>query len=263
MNINMSNNSKNLSGRCDKQLSSFLGLTLEVFKQLKFNRKDGQHLFSVCLFARLVELAFGCKALYVNNAPTGIPILLRSMFEADIDLINSLQDTNYFKHMYVSFLNQKRRFTREVANNSTNPFVSSIAATRNTAKDLEDTETEFQEFRGQGFKTLTVRDRADRAGRLNEYATIYNYLCLDTHNNIKSLEDFHIESRSETDYYVVLFKCENGDVLPAMTTILGILLTQSKAICDFFGIRDIELNSFFQDFDKLKNDLIAHAQYSA
>ena len=108
-----------LAAQCEDFLASVLGLAFHFFKTLEFNRKDPQQLYSICLYARILELASGCKALLENNAFVGIPILLRSMFEADIDLTNSLKCRDYYKRMYASFLEQKLRLTKEAA--STRP----------------------------------------------------------------------------------------------------------------------------------------------
>lgn len=59
----MSEKPKALAEQCESVLESVLGLALHLIKSLKFNRQNPQQLFAVCLFARLVELASGCKAL--------------------------------------------------------------------------------------------------------------------------------------------------------------------------------------------------------
>jgi hypothetical protein len=77
--------------QCEDTLASVLGLAMQLLKTLSFNRRDPQQLYSVCLYTRLVEIASGCKALLEKNALVGIPIFLRSMFEADIDLANLMK----------------------------------------------------------------------------------------------------------------------------------------------------------------------------
>lgn len=65
--------SKEIYERCEESLASVLGLALHFLETLRFNRKNPQQLFSVCLYARLLELATACKALLEKNAMVGIP----------------------------------------------------------------------------------------------------------------------------------------------------------------------------------------------
>ena len=112
---------------CEYSLSSALACALSFLEKVSFNKKDGQHLTVICLFARIVELAASCKALLEKEALVGLPILLRSMFEADVDLTNCIKDSNYFKNMYAAFLKEKIRLTKEALPDKDNPYLSPIS----------------------------------------------------------------------------------------------------------------------------------------
>ena len=180
--------SKEVYERCEELLATVLGLALHFLETLHFNRKNPQQLFSVCLYARLLELATACKALLEKNAMVGIPILLRSMFEADIDLTNLMKCPDYYKRMYASFLKEKLRLTKEASSSRPNPFLAEIRANRNPKKDLCETQAELDRLTAEKNGPIDIRCRAEFAGKLDEYLSNYNSLCLDTHNNIRSLE---------------------------------------------------------------------------
>jgi hypothetical protein len=248
-----------LAEKCENVLASVLGLAIHTIGAVHFNRRDPQQLFAVCLFARLVELASACKALLEKGTLVGIPVLLRSMFEADIDLRNMIKTPGYSKRMYASFLEQKLRLTREAASAKPNPFLAAVRAQRKPAEDLRDTQKELDELRAGGNGPIDIRCRAEFAGVLDAYLSVYNMLCLDTHNNIRSLEDWHIEATSAKDYRVVLFKQQKADLIHHLTAIPGILLVQCKALADFLGTKDIDFAPYFSEL----KDMQEHAKKEA
>jgi hypothetical protein len=246
--------------RSDELLASILGLALHFLETLRFDRNDPQQLFSICLYARLLELATACKALLEKNAVVGIPILLRSMFEADIDLINLLRCRDYHKRMYASFLKEKLRLTKEAASSRPNPLLTAIRANRNCKKDLNETQTELDRLLAEKNGPIDIRCRAEFAGKLDEYLSNYNSLCLDTHNNIRSLENWHIEKMADADYQVVVFKQTKTDVVPEAMYISHILLYQTKSLADFLGTTGIEFDGYFAALHGLADSFAVDAE---
>lgn len=94
---------------CEDHLAHELGLGLHVLKSAHFDKKHPQHLYAVCLYARIFDLACACKALLEKKAFVGLPPLLRGMFEADVALRNVLKSPDFFKRMYAAFLKEKQR----------------------------------------------------------------------------------------------------------------------------------------------------------
>ena len=241
-----------LSTQCEEVLASTLGLAKHFLNTLRFNRKDSQQLYSVCLYTRLFELASGCKALLEKNALVGIPIFLRSMFEADIDLINLMKSKDYPERMYASFLKEKLRLTKEVASSTPNPFLTTVREKRNPMEDLNETQIKFDQLVANNNGPISIRERAESADKLNEYLSIYNMLCLDTHNNIRSLEEWHLEMSAPDNYQAVAFKQTKMDLVHHLSAIPGILLAQTKALSDFLGIDNIEFEKYFKEFKDLQ-----------
>jgi hypothetical protein len=231
--------------RCEESLASILGLALHFLETLRFDRKDPQQLFSVCYYARLLELATASKALLEKNAVVGIPNLLRSMFEADIDLTNLMKCPDYYKRMYASFLEQKLRLTKEAASSRPNLFLASIREKRNTKKDLCETQAELDRLIAEKNGPITIKCRAELAGKLDEYLSNYNSLCLNAHNNIRSVEDSHIQTMPDGDYKVIMFKQAKTDMVFHVMYISHIFLNQTKSLADFLGTTSIEFDKYF------------------
>ncbi len=77
-------------------------------------------------------------------------------------------------------------------------------------------------------------------------------ICLDTHNNIRSLEEWHLEVADPDAYHAVAFKQTKADLVHHLSAIPGILLVQTKALSDFLGIPGIEFEKYFQEFTALQ-----------
>jgi len=245
-----------LAKQCETVLESVLKLAFHLLKKLRFNRLDAQQLYAVCLYARLLELAFGCKAMLEKNTLVGIPMLLRGMFEADIDLTNVMKCPDYPKHMCASFLEQKLRLTKEVASSMPNPFLADIRKHRKPKEDIDEIQAELDKLKTEKNGPINIRCRAEFAGKLDEYLSVYNMLCLDTHNNIRSLEEWHLDVTGTHQYHVVVFKMTNkADMLHYLSAIPGILLIQSKALADFLGTKGIDFGRYFDELKTMQSEL--------
>lgn len=238
---------KQLAKQCEEHLASILELARHFLKTLSFDRKDPQQLYAVCLYVRLLELAISCKALIEKNALVGIPILHRSIFEADIDLTNLMKCRDYYKRMYASFLEEKLRFIKEAVSANDNPYLEIIRKNRDSKKDMKEIQEELNRYRAAKNGSITIRCRAELAGMLNEYVTVYNDLCLDTHNNIRSLEEWHIEKIAPDDYRIVVFKPTVADMIHHFASIASILLTQTKSLAKFLGTKGIEFDHYIRE----------------
>jgi hypothetical protein len=245
-------NTNEVAMQCENTLASVLGLAMYFLKTLSFNRKDPQQLYSVCLYTRLVEIASGCKALLEKNSLVGIPIFLRSMFEADIDLTNLMKCRDYSKRMLASFLKEKLRLTKEAASSKLNPFLAAVRTSRNPADDLKETQDEIDRLAAEKHGPIDIRCRAELAGKIDEYLSVYNMLCLDTHNNIRSLKDWHLEEVGSDDYHAVAFKQTKAGLVHHLSAIPGIILLQTKALADFLGTGGIEFDKYYKEYKELQ-----------
>ncbi len=245
------NKSNNNYKKCEEALSSVLGLALHFLETMRFNQKNPQQLILVCLYARLLELATACMALQEKKALVGIPVLLRSMFEADIDLTNLMKMPDYYKRMNASFLKEKLRVTKEAASSRPSPFLEAIRHNRDSKKDLREIQAELDRLIEEKNGPINIRCRAELAGKLDEYLTNYSMLCLDTHNNIRSLKEWHVEKLPGDEYRVVLFKQSTADIAFALLYVSHILLSQTKLLADLFGTTDVEFDKYFHELQAI------------
>ena len=86
----------------------------------------------------------------------------------------------------------------------------------------------------KGYKSLNIFQRFQRAGMVDEYRSLYNFLSNDAHSNIRALVNRHLEIH-ENDFTVVYYKDEPlEDYLLTLDSTAGLLVDASLKIHQFF-----------------------------
>jgi uncharacterized protein DUF5677 len=173
---------------CAESVSDAVVVVLEAAKRLRHDDSLAQ-LQALALHGTIIELLSECVLLAKWGEPTGIPILLRSLYEGLVDLDNLLRDKSYVCRM-------------EHANIAQTLKIMSGGLLR---KDfLEGRKEEYEQLRerlaeleGQGNAKLSIRKRCEAVGRLDEYEGIYGLFGLDTHNNASALAERHLAERKD------------------------------------------------------------------
>jgi hypothetical protein len=146
------------------------------------------HIYAVALHATILNLLAGCIALAETGRDTGVPILLRSMYEALVDLDNLVHVNGYEEHMEAANLKQVTRIARSPALGAL--FDGSMGRTQTDLDALVDgLETLKKKDKGP----LSISRRCELAHRSDEYESLYSLFCLDAHNNLAALADRHIQ----------------------------------------------------------------------
>lgn len=248
-----------LAAEYQTMLSSVLGLSQHLISELKFDGKNPQQLYVVYLYARLHELACGAMALLETGALVGVPLLLRAMFECDVDLTNALKDPQYYKNIRSSFLKEQIKLGSLAESSENNPYFGSPDAKADILVRLQQLRKELASLKSEDRGPLQIYDRALRAEKLQEYQTVYNMLCGDTHNSIESLENWHVDKSSPSQFRVTLFRMRKGEILHYLSSIPGVLLINAQAVAEFYGVERINFDAYFHRFKQLHSELTGKA----
>lgn len=149
------------------------------------------HVLALGLYATILELGAGALTLAQTRRYAGLPILIRSMYEAHLDLQNLLCDVDYALNIEAADAEQQLKLMMEAR---TNPCLS--GASFDAPAEAKRLRERLDELRRQGHPPLTIKERATRLGRAEQHAVAYALLCLDGHNNASALADRHF---SEVD----------------------------------------------------------------
>ena len=177
-----------LRARAD-EVAAVVPQILDAAALLRHEESLPQH-FALALHCTVIELFSACVLLAQYGEPTAIPILLRSMYEALVDLDSLLGDPSYVDRIESANLTQIVKFER-----------SGLIP----KKDLEEFKTRLAELQQLKRGPMDLRTRCEKIGRLDEYDGLYTLFCLDTHNNGAALIDRHISEGADGKTIISVF----------------------------------------------------------
>lgn len=160
---------------------------------------DGTHILhitSVSLYGSILELGRSLLPLLTSESYSAIPIVLRSILEAYVDLENICKDPTYGYSMDIKALKEELAFLKE-AKKDNNVYMGIIAEAPDLDERIAGIEAEKKRLLDRGFKDLNKFERFSKAGLENEYRAIYNWLCCASHNDQRELQRRHLEKHEE------------------------------------------------------------------
>ena len=107
----------------------------------------------------------------------------------------------------------------------------------------------------EGYSAIKIEQKFKKAGMEKEYRSIYNMLCSDSHNNLRSLIDRHVE-REETDFSIVFYKAYTlEDSAVHVGTNAEIPVRATQQIHQFFDspVKE-EITRYRVEMDMLRGD---------
>lgn len=140
----------------------------------------------IVLHARVVDLCFSVFRELSSGYHSSAFIITRSALEALVDLRCLINDESYLENLQQSDLKQKKIFLTEVTENRDNPYAQGNHETH--LKEL----SEVTELLSKLPKDLTIRKKFEMAEAIDWYKTVYNKLCIHSHNNFSVLKSRHL-----------------------------------------------------------------------
>ena len=117
---------------------------------------------------------------------------------------NAIADVSYFRHMLASFNKERLRLAKAAHVSNANRLMVSASAMPALPAITQVTKRDLDELVAEDHGPLTVKDRAQKANRSDEFHSLYNLLCLAAHNNILSLERDHVEHAPDGAFQLTL-----------------------------------------------------------
>lgn len=218
-----------------EELSDVVPVVLEAAAQLRHEQNLAQHL-AIALHCTNIELFSACPLLALYGEPTPIPIILRSMYEALVDLDNLLHDATYVDRMESANLTQMLKFENSAAMSK---------------KDADAFKARLAEFVAKKRGPMDLRARCEKVGRGDEYGGIYALFCLDTHNNAAALMERHISERPDGSIMISVFgKYDPQVVVRRLEVGVGWLIQSARMIHSAFQIPAPRVDELADRFDR-------------
>ncbi|MFH1077414.1 MAG: DUF5677 domain-containing protein [Pseudomonadota bacterium] len=182
---------------------------LELLSGLQFDKHHRLHFGLVSLYSSLLEFV-GCILILMNNkGKLGVRPLFRTFLEAYVEFHNLAQDPKYGYFIEANDLKEWLKVLKE-ARDTQNPYLAEISALPNLDSIIAKDEREFEELKNKGYEPLSIYSKFERAGMVEEYRSLYNFLCTETHSNKRALIDRHAEFGND-DYELVVYKNQSDE----------------------------------------------------
>lgn len=182
---------------------------LEMSRKLLFDKTHPQHRHVMALYGSILEFSSSIILLTKDGPKTALPIILRSLLEAYVDMLNLCDDPKYGYALEVSAEKSWLKFLREAVVGQ-NPYLEKVSATSNLQDNIKLHEQRLAAMKGKGGKVLIIEDKFKRAGLMHEYTTIYAELCSHSHNTLQALRGRHIEE-NDNNYEVIFYRLTSLD----------------------------------------------------
>jgi hypothetical protein len=179
---------------------------LTYAEHLKFDKQHPWHRNLIALYCSLIEYFDSLIFLVGNEKNISVPLVFRGLLEAYVDFRNLAEDRLYGYHMEASYFKEWLKVIEE-ASQKKNAFLASIATHPTLDVQVQEYKNKLAELQAKGYNPLNQFEKFNKAGMIEEYKSVYNFVCSHSHNNIRSLIDrFFIINEAENDFEIALFK---------------------------------------------------------
>ena len=200
---------------------------IECARFIRFEKRNPQHLYSIALYCRAIGLTESCLILIEQKGTTGLPVILRSLLEAFVDITNLTKNPDYAKNMHARSLAEWIKILEE-AGTENNPFLSQISGSDDLKTNLSDWRRELNNLKKEKKGPLDAFKRFEMAGREYEYRSVYNSLCAESHNDVRVLLGRHTEIINESSFRVVLQEDQSLDDIDHYLDAIGLIIVNSS-----------------------------------
>jgi len=242
-------------------------------RTLEFRSSIGtgkQHLAAAALLATVLEMAYDFVLFFRRRGSISPKVILRSLMEAYVDTLNIARDADYLNYLYVAQLERdslayRRSKEPQAADNRYfGEFLTHGVENEARAADIE---RERQELKAKGYDLLTIRQRFERAGELDRYASVYYLLCGDSHHGLKALERRHLFFEEDGRPGIRLFKPEGlATLLIEADTVAGIVaiaVAEVSRLLDGDVVEMDRVGQTLETFRRAMRELLAAAPEEA
>lgn len=231
--------------------SSVVPVVLNAAARLRYGDSMAQ-IYALGLHGSIIEQLSACVLLAQFGEPSTIPIILRSMYEALVDLDNLVHDAEYVCRIEHANIKQTLNIMRS------GPLRDAFQKGRK--EDYDEMSARLAEIEKEGKPSLKIWQRCQAVGRREEYDSLYALFCLDTHNNASALAERHLTERENGSPLISFFG--NFDPLVVASRLdfgLQFLFQSARLIHGAFQVPAPEVEVLAARFEQERQERVAAA----
>lgn len=152
---------------------------------------------------------------------------VRSILESYADLCALAKDPLFARRMLATLYKERCRLFQDMVNRPTNQYHASLAQQIDPVAELAAATLQLANEKADGFEPLDNYQRLDAAGLSNEYRSLYWQLCMESHNNIATIEQRHIDTSNGNAVLVLERTTSPGTMLKYYDSLISMLIEAS------------------------------------
>jgi hypothetical protein len=202
--------------------------------KVQFSISNKVHLLSISLFCSIFENTVAVRMLFENKNYSAVPLILRSILEAHIDLIILSNSENYYESISANYHKERIKMLRNILNDpERNKYFNSFP---NFQQNFTESKEQLEKLKSKGHKPLTIKEHFELANMADLYVSVYALLCQEIHNDLKSLELRHINLEL---HRIELFRERSKkDMLPYVDSLMGVLIVSFQRILVLLKLKE-------------------------
>lgn len=205
---------------------------------IEFDKTDFRSTAIVALHASIIELTGSAITLLQSGRAVGVNIILRSMLDAYVDLINLLADPAYLDQMRANYHAEWLK-PLKAGLAGDDPLLKAFMD-ENFLKAVKYHSTEDAALKARGIRPMKTLERFSKAGMGSAYPTVYNSLSAETHNNIRALIARHIRVDDEVMEVVIFRSTDESEMAPTLYSLTDMYLHSGIMVHAQFGSNQVD-----------------------
>ncbi len=224
----------------EKHIEYLKKIIIEVqnsIEQIANYAENQINILSISLCSSIFENTVACMSLLENKMYSSIPLLLRSIVEAYIDLVNLSKDKNYYNYIVASYYKEHKRLLKNILDDpNSNRFFIKSKSMPDLQKKLQDAERDLNQLIAQGYSPLNIKEKFEKADMSELYGSVYYLLCQEFHNDPKALESRHIDMKNRK--VTIFMERSIEEIHPYIDSLAGVLVLSFQSVLKILGLQE-------------------------
>jgi len=179
-----------MSGRNIDFYRDFLSKTMSAASKFEFNSDDDAILHIFTLLSSSIELLDNMYVLALNESKIGIPILLRSILEASVDIQFILINKDNYKRIEIENILLWKGIV-ECAYKD-NEYLKNIRNRPEFKKESKENSDKLKSLKNNNIIKADISTKFENTIYADAYNSIYAVLCSHSHNGVSAQNERHI-----------------------------------------------------------------------
>ena len=223
-----------LSQRLIAFLSKAHNSLLAATPTIKYKTNEPQQIIAVVLFGSIIQLSGDMVTLLQRERTISIPILLRTIFEAFVDIKNVCIHKTYWKSLLLEN-NENWIIMLQKSNDKDNDYLSRIAELPDRDERIARLRDDIRAIKKEGTKVKSIKEKCNKAAMNKEYQALYKALCMHSHNNLSALMHRHVEDMQDITRLSFYKSVNYEHVDPYILHTIDYLLVSATYLNDLIG----------------------------